>query len=141
MGLPYFSIIKFGITGIFSVLKLLLPFIKFKLARKTISTFTKIFNSQDYCTSIIDVVAEAELNAIDLLRKNKYGDFKSKGEEIHNAAKKVMGNAGILIGVAGNRQRKIAWLKNSYNFNDQVQCFKSMLKYIRYVDSIYRKPF
>ncbi len=141
MGLPYFSIIKFGIMGIFSVLKLLRPFIKFKVSRKIMSTFTKILNSQDYCTSIIDVVVEAELNAIDLLRKNQYGNHKSKGEEIHNAVKKVMYDAGIIIGVAGNRQRIISWLKNSYNFNDQVQCFKSMLKYIRYVDSIYRKPF
>lgn len=141
MGLPYFSIIKFGITGLFSVFKLLRPFIKFKVFIRIMSAFTKILNSRDYCTSIIDVVIEVELNASELLRKNQYDNYESKGEEIHNAVKKVMDDAGIIIGVAGNRRRKIAWLKNSYNFNDQVQCFKSMLKYIRYVDSIYGKPF
>ena len=135
------GIVRFTFKGVIGILKRVYRFRRFKVARKALSTFFKVANPQKYCTAVVDVVVETELNAIDLLRKKQHVDFKSKGEKIHGAAEKVMGDAGILIGVAGNRQRKIAWLKNSYNFNDQVLCFKNMLQFIWYVDSIYKKPF
>lgn len=114
---------------------------RFGVLKKSLLAALYISNPRKFCVEMIDIIIEVKLNATNLLKRKTNSNVSQKIIEIREISDKVLRSSVIKIGVAGNRQRKIAYLKDNFTVGDQILYLQKMLTFVIDINNIYKKPY